>query len=327
MPAASPATLAQAISLANALRYTDQPHWFDFYNCRVALPERGVYFYVMPYINSGTSLAPDRTGLWVYDGGNGGPTRKSMCADERIGASSWSASSEKCDVRWFRNGAECVFSENAIRLTGPTTIWDITIESYLFDQDEPVLDPRRLKLEERGMLRLAPFVHRVPRMKGWATGFIEQQGVRYDFQRAVLYQAKNHGPMFPRQWTWIQANDFIEDSQLAFEVAGLQDARGDAAMLRIIRPEGVRMLSTWAGDSVSVSRSGLDYRFAARSGDGAVNVAGLGRHDPDNVLFRYACPEGGTAENDESFTGSLEVTINGQTCHARLPALGLLRKI
>lgn len=326
MPAASTAALAQAISLANAFRYTDQPHWFDFYNCRVALPEQNLYFYAMPYINSGSSLPSDRAGLWFYDGGNGGPSGRSICADERIGPSGWSASSEKCDVRWTRNGNECIFSENLIRLTGPTTRWDITIESLLFDQDEPVLDPRRLKLEERGMLRLAPFVHRVPRMKGYATGFIEQQGVRHEFTRAILYQAKNHGPMFPREWTWIQANDFVENDRLAFEVAGLRDSKGDAAMLRVIRPDGVRMLSTWAGDAVSVSRTGNEYHFAAQSRDGEISATGRGVHG-ENVIFRYACPEGGVSENDESFVGSLEVTINGKTYHARLPALGLLRKI
>ncbi|MFG0329022.1 MAG: tocopherol cyclase family protein [Phycisphaerales bacterium] len=312
--------------LANAFRFTGQKQWFDFYNCRVTLPEEGRYFYCMPYFLSGEEVDASRAGLTLYDGGNGGPSGDSVCDDRFVGREGWSASTEGCDVQWTLDGDSYHFTERHIRFRGPTTTWDLEIEPFLTDREEPLLDPRMFKLEERTFLRQVPFIHRVPRMKAWGRGVIEQQGERYEFDRAIVYQAKNHGHNYPKDWTWVFGAIFDEDPNLAFETAGLTGPNGDACMMRISTPDGVRMLSNWGGDEVSVRRQGDTYRFTGIAGDGSLEVTGEAEHG-ENVLFYFPSPDGRTLENDESFVGSLTVTIDGKKYHGRFPALGYLRTV
>ena len=323
--------LTVANTLANSYRFDGQPKWFDFWNCRVTLPDRGVYFYVMPFILSGSEVPAERVGMRLYDGGNGGdaggPTA-SRCNDVPIAEGAWSASTETCNVRWRNTqGKEQWFTDTHIKVDGPTTRWDVTIESFLFDRLEAETDPRRIALEERAMLRQAPFIHRVPRMKGYASGTIEQDGVVYEFDRGIVYQAKNHGIAIPKHWTWIHANQFEEDEALAFEAAGLLNDKGqNQAMIRIITPDGVRMISAWNGDQVSVVRKGDEYHIEGEAKDGSLTVSARGLHK-DNVVFTFPSPDGTDTENDESFVGDLSVTIDGRAYHARFPALGYLHRI
>src|SRR5215467_15111229 len=128
------ATVAAApVHYSNGFRYTNAPRWFDFYNCRILLPERRLFFFTMPFMLSGPELPAGAGGLYVYDGGNGGAMPGGNCAWERI-EGPWSASSDRCDVRWRRGGAGQEFGERHIRVTGPTSQWDVTIEPFLADQ-------------------------------------------------------------------------------------------------------------------------------------------------------------------------------------------------
>ena len=45
---------------------------------------------------------------------------------------------------------------------------------------------------------------------GLATGWIEWQGQRYEFDRAPAYSEKNWGRSFPQQWFWLNCNSFDE---------------------------------------------------------------------------------------------------------------------
>ncbi len=55
---------------------------------------------------------------------------------------------------------------------------------------------------------------------GWASGWIDWQGQRYDFDQAPAYSEKNWGGAFPQRWFWMQANCFADHRDLALTTAG-----------------------------------------------------------------------------------------------------------
>ena len=322
----SQTALAQGVDVTanpdNAFRYRTQPQWFDFYNCRVTLPDQDVFFFVMPYLLSGENVPSERAGLYVLDGGNGGADRRMQTGIERIGMDGWSASTEGCGVHWTKDDQDNVFTETHIRMTSPHSRWDVQIEPYLTDRAEPVTDLRRFDIEERLILRRVPFIHRVPHMKGLASGVIEFAGQRYEFDRGLVYQAKNHGPRLPDRWTWIHANAFAEDETLAFEVGSNPALDGDAAMIRIIRPDSHQMLTTWEDAEIHLRRTGDGYTFSGASADGSLTVSGEATHG-EAVVFRVPAPGDDTFEIDEDLLGVLSVTINGETYTTRHAAVGI----
>jgi hypothetical protein len=306
----------------NAFRFRTQPQWFDFYNCRVVLPDQDVFFFVMPYLLSGENVPSERAGLYVLDGGNGGPDRRMQTGIERIGTTGWSASTEGCGVQWTQGAEAHVFTETYIRMASPNARWDVRIEPFLSDRAAPVTDLRRFDIEEKLILRRVPFIHRVPHMKGFASGVIDYAGQRYAFDRGIVYQAKNHGPTLPERWTWIHANAFAEDETLAFEVASNPATGGDAAMLRIIRPGAHQTLTTWEGAAVHLTRTGDGYTFSGASADGSLTVSGEATHG-DAVVFRVPAPSGDAFEIDEDLLGVVSVEINGETFTTRHAAVGI----
>jgi hypothetical protein len=306
----------------NAVRYRAQPRWFDFYNCRVVLPDQGVFFFVMPYLLSGEGIPGDRAGLYILDGANGCGERRGRTGVERIRSDDWWASTSGCGVFWRRDGRDQFFTERHIRMTTPYASWDVQIEPWLSDGGGQVAEPRRVDIVEKLLLRGVPFIHRVPHMKGLATGVIECEGQRYVFDRGVVYQAKNHGPTLPARWTWIHANAFAEDDTLAFEVAANPTKNREVAMIRISRPGVCRVLTTWEGSNIRLSRSGTRYEFVGTSADGTLRIAGEATHG-EAIVFRVAAPNGGTFEIDEDLMGVLSVTIDGRVYTTRYASVGV----
>lgn len=302
---------------SNALRFAGQPRWFDFYNCRVVLPEQQRFFYLLPFVLSGDEIPEARRGLYLYDGSNSsGAHRDAM---ERIATGRWSASSEGCDLRW---GDGELFSATRIHVRGPRSRWDIHIRPFLSDHHGVEEAGRRFDLMEQLMLRRAPFIHRVPRMKGFATGWIEEGGKRWDLTDAPVYQAKNHGRAMPRRWMWLFANTFAEDSGLAFEIASLEQEDGPPeALARLSTPDGVELLTTGGGDSIALRWDGRQYHFSACSRDGRLALTGSATPD-EHVVFTLPDPAGGGLDNAECFTGRLELDAAGRRRVATMAALG-----
>ncbi|HYM61995.1 MAG TPA: tocopherol cyclase family protein [Thermoanaerobaculia bacterium] len=311
---------------SNAFRYAQAPLWFDFYNCRVLIPEQRLYFFTMPYVLSGDEVPAGRRGLFFYDGGNGGPQPGSRCGWERIADRDWSASRERCEVHWKRRGASQMFGETEIRVTGPTSRWDVTIEPFLADQNPEETSLRHLDIGERFLLSRVPFIHRVPRMRAYASGVIEQEGRRHSFDRAIVYQAKNHGHGFPDEWIWIHAGAFREDDNLAIEAGWMRFHGGEAALVRISTPTGVRFLASWGGDEVNARRDGDHYSFRGAARDGSLRVSGEGRHG-EAIKFEFPTPDGGRFDNDECLVGELAVDYGGRRLTTNMAALALARRI
>lgn len=311
----------------NSLRYAGEQYWFDFWNARVVIPGEDRFFFLMPFVLSGTQVSAARRGMYLYDGGNGGFSGCQV-AMERIGSKDWSASSEKCDLRWSKSDAQGnIFCEDRISVIGLATRWDVQISPFLTDEQDSGLTERQAGLKQWVLLRRFPFVHRVPRLKGYATGTIEQEGRTHSFKGAPLYQAKNHGHGFPEAWIWIHANAFGEDENLALEAATLRTADGvQASMVRIARPDGVQLLCSWRGDDVRVDCVGDHYTFSAVSQDKSLFVTGIAAHG-DSVKFSFPSPDGSYFANDECFVGVLSANIQGLAVTTSLAALGRAQRV
>ncbi|MFP4104398.1 tocopherol cyclase family protein [Coleofasciculus sp.] len=55
---------------------------------------------------------------------------------------------------------------------------------------------------------------------GWATGWIEWKGQRYEFTNAPAYGEKNWGRSFPQKWFWLNCNSFDNEPDLALTAGG-----------------------------------------------------------------------------------------------------------
>ncbi len=55
---------------------------------------------------------------------------------------------------------------------------------------------------------------------GLATGWIEWQNKRYEFENAPAYSEKNWGRSFPQKWFWLNCNSFSSESDLALTAGG-----------------------------------------------------------------------------------------------------------
>lgn len=55
---------------------------------------------------------------------------------------------------------------------------------------------------------------------GLATGWIEWNGDRYDFENAPAYSEKNWGGAFPQKWFWLNCNSFDGEPDLALTAGG-----------------------------------------------------------------------------------------------------------
>lgn len=55
---------------------------------------------------------------------------------------------------------------------------------------------------------------------GWATGWIEWNGKRYEFENAPAYGEKNWGGAFPQKWFWFNCNAFSAEPDLALTAGG-----------------------------------------------------------------------------------------------------------
>jgi tocopherol cyclase len=55
---------------------------------------------------------------------------------------------------------------------------------------------------------------------GLATGYIDWNGLIYNFSEAPAYSEKNWGSAFPQKWFWINCNSFSNESNLALTAGG-----------------------------------------------------------------------------------------------------------
>ncbi|MEM8779725.1 MAG: tocopherol cyclase family protein [Cyanobacteria bacterium P01_G01_bin.49] len=55
---------------------------------------------------------------------------------------------------------------------------------------------------------------------GWATGWVNWNEKKYEFNQVPAYIEKNWGRSFPKKWFWINCNSFINEPYLSLTAAG-----------------------------------------------------------------------------------------------------------
>ncbi len=83
--------------------------------------------------------------------------------------------------------------------------------------------PQQLQQSTAGLLSFLPVFEpgwQILMAHGLATGWIEWQGQRYEFDRVPAYSEKNWGRSFPQKWFWINCNSFEDSVGLALTAGG-----------------------------------------------------------------------------------------------------------
>ncbi len=102
--------------------------------------------------------------------------------------------------------------------TGAIARWNYTLH--------PVYgwgDPQHPPLATTGWMSYLPILEpgwQVLMAHGWATGWVEWRGQRYEFTQAPAYAEKNWGGAFPSQWFWMQCNSFDGQPDLTVTAVG-----------------------------------------------------------------------------------------------------------
>ncbi len=105
---------------------------------------------------------------------------------------------------------------------------------------------------------------------GLATGWIEWNGQRYDFEQAPAYREKNWGGAFPSQWFWLNCNSFEGEPDLALTAGGgIREVMG--------LEEEVAM--------VGIHHSGKFYEFAPWNAEVSWSIDPWGRWEMEAVQF------------------------------------------
>lgn len=102
--------------------------------------------------------------------------------------------------------------------TGAIARWNYAIEP-LYGWGSP----QSPSLPTAGWLSYLPIFEpgwQVLMAHGWATGWVEWGGRRFDLTRAPAYGEKNWGGAFPERWFWMQCNAFTSNPDLTVTAAG-----------------------------------------------------------------------------------------------------------
>jgi len=109
----------------------------------------------------------------------------------------------------------CEFSKDGIRVDIDDNI-KITGEISYFDH-------RPIRYDVMGPFKFFPMEcrHGVISMRHNMTGEININGKSFDFTNGIGYMERDSGISFPKTYTWIQCNDFIEECSIMVSIADI----------------------------------------------------------------------------------------------------------
>jgi tocopherol cyclase len=134
---------------------------------------------------------------------------------------------------------------------------------------------------------------------GLATGWIEWQGVRHDFEQAPAYNEKNWGGSFPQKWFWMHCNAFVDNPDLALTAGG--GRRGVLWWMESVAMVGIHYQNRfyefvpWNGHVQWRITPWGDWQISAQNGEYAVEVfgnsdrPGLPLRAPTRQGLQFAC--------------------------------------
>ncbi|NEP17157.1 MAG: tocopherol cyclase [Leptolyngbya sp. SIO4C1] len=217
-------------------------HWdgsarrfFEGWYFRVTLPTYGQSFAFMYSIDDPAGGMPQSGGAAQILGPNEAyfcrtfPNVKGFWAwRDRMGLGHWRDSSAQSSYlpldtffQTVREGYQVTATLHQGQLidpTGPTAAWQYeTTPVYGWGDASK---PQRSTAGWLSHLQIFEPGWQVLMAHGLATGWIDWQGQRYEFQNAPAYAEKNWGGAFPTQWFWLQCNAFEAEPDLAVTAAG-----------------------------------------------------------------------------------------------------------
>jgi tocopherol cyclase len=148
-------------------------------------------------------------------------------------------------------------------------------------------------------------------LRAQATGWIEFKGQRFEFSQAVAYGDHNWGSVFPRQWFWLQANEFPSgDGALA--VSGgtvlFGETEIEAEMIGLWLAGGMHTFRTQDLNPVSAQVRKGHWSLQAEQDLERITIEAS--CDPDSLFHLLApTPQGVQPRAWESLAGSVHVVL------------------
>jgi tocopherol cyclase len=180
-------------------------------------------------------------------------------------------------------------------------------------QIEPVYgwgNPQWFQQATGGLLSFLPIFEpgwQVLMAHGLATGWIEWQGIRYEFANAPAYSEKNWGCSFPEKWFWLNCNHFQGETDLAITAGG-----------------GRRKVLTWMEEvaMIGIHYQGEFYEFVPWNAQicWQIDPWGKWQMQADNYLFQVEL----TGSTDLAGTMVQVPTAQGLVYNCRDTTHGLL---
>lgn len=298
--------------LRNAFRYPGKGAWFDFWNCRVLIPEKNMWFFVMPLINSTQN---SQNSYFFYSSSEmGSVVRKSI--EDPIDASTSGAG-----LTWDSN----CFTPGKIDINLDNYHWNFTIQRLCTDGEDYKSDPRSFNVGERLLLRNNSFIHRVPTMKGFANGYIQTPEEKIELKNAIVYQAKNHGKDFPNKWLWLHANDIPQFPNASFEIGLMPDENGASGIFRWAENDETNVYATYLGDKVIIELENDNFTFNVEDENGKEVMRGTAAHGDKNMIV-FPTPRNEVFQTPESFNGQISGYYQGEYFQSDHPAIGIGEK-
>ena len=295
------------IDYRNAYRYPEKGAWFDFWNCRVVIPDQKKWFFVMPHIISEDSKKKS----FFYHSSFDSEISMSEISEELH------ASKKNAEIRWKDN----LFSSRKIKISEKDYEWNFSIDPICTDGTGKGKDSRAFNVREKLHLRSLPFIHRVPTMKGYGNGYIKTPKEKINLENAIIYQAKNHGPDFPESWTWLHANIIPQFPNSSFEIGMMPSRGGFEGIFRWAEKGKTEVYASFLGDKVLLEKKGDDFVFSVRDKGGNEIIQGLASHG-EKTEINFPTPAGEVFSTPESFDGYVSGSYLGQFFESEHPALG-----
>jgi hypothetical protein len=294
--------------LRNAYRYPGKGNWFDFWNCRVLLPEQNIWHFIMIHINS----TDGKTEAYFYHGSSDSSEVSRHKLNDPIEASTLGKG-----VEWAQN----TFTPQKIDIHSEGYHWNFEIRRLCSDGTDFKVEKRVFDIGEKLLLRNNSFVHHVPTMKGFANGFINTPDELIKLDEAIVYQAKNHGKDFPDEWMWLHANHIPQFPNSSFEIGLIPGDNFDTGIFRWTNKGETKTYATYFGDKVFFNEK--DNIFAFEVLDSAQNVVikGSANHGVKKII-EFPTPNNGAFQTPESFNGYVSGYFHGEFFESEFPALG-----
>ncbi len=141
--------------------------------------------------------------------------------------------------------------------------------------------PQQLQEATAGWLSYLPIFEpgwQILMAHGLATGWIEWQGKRYEFNQAPAYSEKNWGRSFPLKWFWLNCNSFSETVGLAVTAGGGRRkvlwATEEVAMVGIHYRDRFYEFVPWNSQINWQIKPWGEWRIQATNGDFQVELIG-----------------------------------------------------